>query len=234
MQGFAADIFTGGKNERSAHGWTGLRDRWRGPSHPLIADLALIWERYETEFRRWSHPHKPPEMVAEGIRPLLDILLTSGVPGAEVFGAAIREFKGDKAARKTNRMLRAYVENAALLKPRGFSYRSYLRSIVPSAVPPRGDVLQPEAIWVAIIDRDFHNVGPRWPTTWSAIGSSGFGSEARSTGSQASKPTACKRGAWRRCSTSRKQTWRSSNIAEHIPCRMASAISLGSLCHRVC
>ena len=56
-------------------------------------------------------------------------------------------------------MLRAYVENAALLKPHGFSYRSYLQSIVPSAVPPRGDVLQPEARWVAIIDRDFHNVG---------------------------------------------------------------------------
>jgi hypothetical protein len=28
MQGFAADIFTGGKNERSIGGWAGLRDRW--------------------------------------------------------------------------------------------------------------------------------------------------------------------------------------------------------------
>ena len=29
MQGFAADSFTGGKNERSTHSWTGLRDRSR-------------------------------------------------------------------------------------------------------------------------------------------------------------------------------------------------------------
>src|SRR5271157_1198591 len=159
MQGFAADIFTGGDKERSTDGWTGLRDRWNGTSHALMADLACIWERYESDFRRWSHPHKPRELTARGITPLLDLLLSSGVPGAEVFGVAIRDFKGDKTARKTNRMLRAYVQNAAFLKPHGFSYRSYLRSIVPSSVPPRGNVLQAEARWVAAVDRGFYNVG---------------------------------------------------------------------------
>ncbi len=159
MQGFAADIFTGGRNERTAAGWKGLRDRWNGTSHALIADLARIWTQRESEFKKWSHPHKAPELTALGIGPLVDLMLNSGIPGVEVFGLAIREFKGDKAARKTNRMLRAYVQNAALLKPHGFSYRAYLRSIVPSSVPPKGNVLQAEARWVAVIAKAFYNVG---------------------------------------------------------------------------
>ncbi|MGO9918421.1 MAG: hypothetical protein ACLQIB_27455 [Isosphaeraceae bacterium] len=159
MQGFAADIFTGGRNERSGECWKGLRDRWNGTSHALIADLACMWALHESDFKKWSHPHKPRDLTAMGIGPLVDLFLTSRIPGAELFGVAIREFKGGKAARKTNRMLRAYVENAAFLKPHGFSYRSYLRSVVPTSVPPKGNVLQAEARWVAAVDRDFYNVG---------------------------------------------------------------------------
>jgi hypothetical protein len=160
MQGFAADIFTGGENERSSVGWTGLRDRWKGTSHALMADLARVWEGCEAELKRWSHPHKTQEMAAKGIEPLLGILENSSISGAQVFGRALREFRGDKVARKTNRMIRAYVQNAALLKPHGFSYRTYLGSIAPSSVPPRGDVLQAEARWIGAVERDFYNVGP--------------------------------------------------------------------------
>ena len=124
-----------------------------------MADLARIWRRYETDLKRWSHPHKPRELTAKGIEPLLDLLQSSQIVGAEVFGSALREFKGDKAARKTNKMIRAYVQNAALLEPHGFSYRTYLASIAPSSMPPRGNVLEVEAKWVVAVDRDFYNVG---------------------------------------------------------------------------
>jgi hypothetical protein len=159
MQGFAADIFTGGKNERTAKGWTGLRDRWRGSSHELMANLARVWERHENDLKKWSHPNKPPELAAKGIEPLLDVLQGCQFPRAQVFGLALREFKGDKAARKTNRMIRSYVQNAALLEPHGFSYRTYLASIARFSMPPRGDVLQAEARWVVAVKRDFYNVG---------------------------------------------------------------------------
>jgi hypothetical protein len=117
MQGFAADIFTGGKNERSAEGWTGLRDRWNGTSHALMADLARIWERYESDLKSWSHPHKSQELTARGIAPLLDLLLSSQVPGAEVFGLALRDFKG---ARPRARPIRCY---ALMCKMRRFLNR---------------------------------------------------------------------------------------------------------------
>jgi hypothetical protein len=159
MQGFAADIFTGGKNERSIAGWVGLRDRWNGGSRALIADLARVWELHQGDLEKWSHPHKPKELIAKGVAPLLDLLENSKAPGAQLFGSALREFRGDKIARKTNRMVRAYVENAAFLKPHGFSYRSYLASICPSSMPPRGNVLQAEARWVSTVDEDFYNVG---------------------------------------------------------------------------
>ncbi len=106
MQGFAADIFTGGRNERSTESWRGLRDRWSGTSHALMADLARIWAENESDFKKWSHPHKPHNLTAMGIGPLVDLFLTSRIPGAESFGLAIRDFKGD-AARKTNKMMRA-------------------------------------------------------------------------------------------------------------------------------
>ena len=52
MQGFAADIFTGGKDERSIDGWVGLRDRWNGGSHALIADLARVWELHQVDLEK--------------------------------------------------------------------------------------------------------------------------------------------------------------------------------------
>lgn len=159
MQGFAADIFTGGKNERSMNGWRGLRDRWNGTSHALIADLSLIWEQYQSELEKWSHPHKPKEMALLGVAPLLDLLDKSGIPGANTFATALHEFRGDKVARKTNKMIRAYIQNATMLKNHDFSYRSYLGAIVPSGIPPRGNILQAEASWVSAVDHDFYNVG---------------------------------------------------------------------------
>jgi hypothetical protein len=159
MQGFAADIFTGGKNERSIDGWTGLRDRWTGGSHALIADLARVWELHQGDLKKWSHPHKPKELSAKGVGPLLDLLENSKVPGAQLFASMLREFKGDKIARKTNKLVRAYVENAAFLKPHGFSYRSYLASLCPSSMPPRGNVTEAEVRWVSRVDADFYNVG---------------------------------------------------------------------------
>jgi hypothetical protein len=98
-------------------------------------------------------------MTAMGIAPLLELLLGSGMRGAEVFGQTVRDLKGANIARKTNRMLRAYVQNAALLRPHGLSYRSYLWSIVPSSVPPKGNVIEAETRWVRTVQRDFYNVG---------------------------------------------------------------------------
>jgi hypothetical protein len=149
FRGFAADIFTGGENERAVERWTGLRDRWKSTSRELISDLARVWERYEIDLRGWSHPR---------IGPLLDLLERSQIAGAVVFGTALREFKGYKIACKTNKMIRAYIQNAALLKPHGFSFRRYLASIAPSSMPPRGNVLQAEAKWIATIKHDFYNV----------------------------------------------------------------------------
>jgi len=45
MQGFRADVFTGGKNEAphpTDKSWIGLRDRWGGDSKSLMADLASV------------------------------------------------------------------------------------------------------------------------------------------------------------------------------------------------
>ena len=43
--------------------------------------------------------------------------------------AALDDLKGAKIAHKTNRIIRAYIQNSHLLSKYGFSYREFLRSI---------------------------------------------------------------------------------------------------------
>ncbi len=54
MQGFRADIFTGGPNEArhpTDPSFVGLRERWQGSSFALIADLASIWEDESSRYQ---------------------------------------------------------------------------------------------------------------------------------------------------------------------------------------
>ena len=130
MQGFAADIFTGGPRERALPGYAGLRPRWAGDSHGLIADLARLWANDDTRARlvALSDPHRPPAERALGVAPALDLLRASGSRGAVVFVEALEALKGPRIARKTVGVIRSYIQNAHLLHARhGGSFRAYLQ-----------------------------------------------------------------------------------------------------------
>ena len=165
MQGFRADIFTGGPNEDQHpidRGFVGLRPRWNRDSRSLIADLAKVWENPDCEqrLRRNSNPFRSAQEKAAGVAPLLEMLKASGIEGAVVFAETLSAFKGDKLARKTNRMIRAYVQSAALLhRNHDGSFRKYLASLVSGVFPPT-DVGPHEVRWVSQINVDFYNVGP--------------------------------------------------------------------------
>jgi len=162
MQGFRADIFTEGQNEGDRKRFTGLRDRWHDDSMSLVSDLGSLWDdqHVRCELIRISNPFRPKEERAKGIHLALELLRNSGVHGAQVFADALDEFTGDRIARKTNRMIRAYIQNSHLLKQHNSSYRSYLQSIIASESFPPNNILQAEKPWVESIARDFYNVGP--------------------------------------------------------------------------
>ena len=162
MQGFRADIFTGGPNEGDCKRFTGLRERWHGDSRSLISDLGSLWDdqHIRCELIRISYPFRPKEERAKGIQPALELLRNRGVHGAQVFADALDEFTGYRIARKTNGMIRAYIQNSHLLKQHNSSYRSYIQSIVAGESFPPNNILQAENPWVESIERDFYNVGP--------------------------------------------------------------------------
>jgi hypothetical protein len=65
MQGFRADIFTGGKNEADHPkdpAYRGLRDRW-SDSCSMLDGLARLWENPVTRQQLWKHSN--PNRSAE-------------------------------------------------------------------------------------------------------------------------------------------------------------------------
>src|SRR4051794_4613379 len=78
MQGFRADIFTGGDNEAdnpADPAYSGLRDRWTD-SRSMIDGLAALWEDADTrrELIRYSNPHRPTAEKVAGVRPCMELL----------------------------------------------------------------------------------------------------------------------------------------------------------------
>lgn len=164
MQGFRADIFTGGLNEArhpSDLFFLGLRVRW-GDSRTLIADLASLWEDKTTReaLIRMSHPRRSAAEKEAGVRPAIELLRRSGVEGARVFADTLEELRGHRIARKTNGMIRAYVQNSHLLKRHGCCFRTYLASLVPPEWRALRDAANAEREWHRAIERDCFNVGP--------------------------------------------------------------------------
>ncbi len=168
MQGFGADVFTGGPHERPhpSMPYRGLRVRWEeagGTSSSLIADLAALWDdsSMRQELQRLANPFKPAEEKRQGIEPALNLMRRSGAHGAVVFAEALDDLRGNKIARKTNMMICAYVRNAHLLRTyHDCSFRSYLYSQLGSDSFPTADATALESRWVSAILHDFYNVGP--------------------------------------------------------------------------
>jgi hypothetical protein len=165
MQGFRADIFTGGWNEAKnpyAPQFAGLRDRWPD-SRSMIEGLAALWNdsAAQAELKVISNPFRPQEEKAKGTRPALDLLRgPHGNAATRMFAETLSEMTGPMVARSTNRMVRAYAQNSALLMKRGGSYLGYLRSIVPDLYLPAAQIVEAERAWQQAIVRDFYNVGP--------------------------------------------------------------------------
>ena len=164
MQGFRADIFTGGLNEDSnPHdcGFNGLRPRWGRDSRSLIADLASVWDNggMRERLTRLSNRSRPKDEKVDGIRPSLRLLHESNIKGARVLAETLDALRGPKVARKTNAMIRAYVQNSHLLRQYGCSFRAYLRRRVPGRQLPTTDITSVEKLWVRVVDQDFYNVG---------------------------------------------------------------------------
>lgn len=159
MQGFAADIFIGGPNERdhpTDSTYHGVRDLWPGTSQKLIQDLAQVWEDRRLQSRLRSLTQGSGHGVQEGISVLTD----SSLEGARLFADRLVHLTGDKIGRKTNRMIRAYVQNSHQLGRYGYSFRQYLAANSPQgAFPPPISPMQ-EARWRGGIERDFYKVGP--------------------------------------------------------------------------
>lgn len=165
MLGFRADIFTGGPNE-DGHPldriFVALRPRWGRDSRSFIADLARVWgdQDYSQRVRAASNAFRSSEEKKAGVTPLIELLMHSGIEGAVVFAETLSAFKGDKIARKTNRMIRAYLQNASLLRERhDCSFRNYLMDSVDGDLASP-DVEAHERRWLARVERDFYNVGP--------------------------------------------------------------------------
>lgn len=161
MQGFAADIFVGGPNERKHPTnplYVGLRERWQLSSYQLINDLAEVWRNPSSQelLKQLTDPRQQGNGFDEG----LHVLRSASTYGAAVFAECLSELSGPRIARKTNKMIRAYVQNSDLLTRHGGSFRRYLENdssmrSFPSTVTP-----SIEAVWRKRIQRDFFNVGP--------------------------------------------------------------------------
>ncbi len=63
-------------------------------------------------------------------------------------------------ARKTNTMIRAYVQNSHLLRRHGQSFRAYLQSRTPGGTFPPPDVTHVEKAWAQALMNDFYAAGP--------------------------------------------------------------------------
>lgn len=165
MRGFRADIFTGGWNEaRNPYdaNFRGLRARFPSSVH-LIVGLGQVWLNPEAReiLKRASHPFRPKEEKAKGIKPAMELLRgPMGNEATRIFADTLEELRGPKVAYKTNAMIRAYVENSALLERHDCRFRNYLRSIVPDVYLPATDIVWAERLWRRAIERDFYNVGP--------------------------------------------------------------------------
>lgn len=160
MQGFRADIFTGGRNEArnpfDPH-YRGLRERF-GDGVAMIQGLADLWHdtTAQAELTRLSHPQ-----ARGSVRDALAVLRGPAANLAtRAFADALEELRGANIARKTCKMVRAYAQNSALLARHRCSLREYLRSVVPDLYLPLAAVTDAEAAWRAAIARDFYNVGP--------------------------------------------------------------------------
>lgn len=165
MQGFRADIFTGGLNEGKHPkdpSFVGLRPHWGQDSFSLIRDLGRLWEDTSTraELKRISFTMRTDGQKVEDVRPGISLLRNSGFPGAIAFAETLDTFHGLWVARKTNAMIRAYIQNAHLLAPHGYSFRTYLQNVLPPGEFPPANVEHAEKVWVSRLQQDFYNVGP--------------------------------------------------------------------------
>lgn len=159
MQGFAADIFIGGPQERrhpSDSSYRPLRERWGKDSQSLLADLAAVWAMPDAKaaLERFTVPTRRGGSASEGIATLYE----SGRVGAREFAETLEELTGSMVARKTNKMIRAYVQNAGLLARHDFSFRAYLQAGAADFPPISSSPF--EALTRSRIERDFYNVGP--------------------------------------------------------------------------
>ncbi len=163
MYGFRADIFTGGIDEGdNPHNtsYLGLRDRWPN-SRTMLVGLASLWMDTQGQkiLRAITNPFRSPEEKVAGIRPSLDLLRGHlGNAATKIFADTFEEFKGNKIAHKTNTIVRAYCQNAAVLAKHEYCFRTYLYSLAPLSLPCK-DISQNEQLWVNGIRRDFYNVG---------------------------------------------------------------------------
>lgn len=165
MMGFRADIFTGGPNEADNPyypNYQGLRDRWPD-GKSMLEGLAALWQDPATQKQliELSHPFRPKESRALGTKPVVELLRgPHGNEATRTFATALDELKGHKIARSSNAIIRAYCQNAALLAPHGYCFRTYLRSVVPDLKFPSDDISVAEARWRKQIEHDFYHVGP--------------------------------------------------------------------------
>ncbi len=165
MQGFRADIFTGGQNEENHPtntGYRGLRDRW-SDSKSMMRGLAALWENADsqTQLRHFSNRFRSNEEKVLGVRPCVEVLRgPAGNEATRTFADAVEDLSGYKIARSTNSMIRSYIQNSALLKEYGFSFRNYLLGKAPGVTWLAKDIVWAEKLWIRAIEREFYNVGP--------------------------------------------------------------------------
>ena len=169
MQGFRADIFTGGPNEAdNPHdlAYRGLRDRWKGTSTELIDDLSRGWNDRGlcTMLSHLTGPNVSRVEKQNGTRPVIARLCESPIPGVRIFGEALNDLRGDRIARKTNKMIRSYLQNADYLAKH---YDSSMREFLLDRKPLRSwiaTVEQSELQTLYRLERQFFNVGPTLAT----------------------------------------------------------------------
>jgi hypothetical protein len=164
MYGFRADIFTGGPNEAdhpTDTAYQGLRDRWPDGG-TMIAGLAALWLDPEgrKKLETITNPFRAALEKEKGIAPAIALLRGPlGNDATRVFADAYEGLKGAKIAHKTNTIVRAYCQNAAVLAEHGHCFRTYLRSLAWPTLPS-DDISVAERAWVGGLQRDFYNVGP--------------------------------------------------------------------------
>ena len=124
----------------------------------MIAGLAALWHdaNAQSKLKHLSHPQ-----TKESVKAAVNVLRgPAGNQATQTFADALDDLRGTNISRKTCKMVRAYVENAALLAQHGCSFRQYLRSVVPDLYLPLTNITDAEAAWRVAIARDFYNVGP--------------------------------------------------------------------------